>query len=74
LPSPDHLPRLDWLAVLQRTGLDPRRIVIEVTEGLLLHATPNVTERISTLARRMHLAAQAAARKGRGRGVPQTAQ
>ena len=64
LPSPDHLPRLDWLAVLQRMGLDPRRIVIEITEGLLLHATPNVTERISTLARRMHLAAQAAARKG----------
>nr|WP_314626118.1 EAL domain-containing protein [uncultured Noviherbaspirillum sp.] len=49
LSSPDNLPRLDWLAVLEKMGLDTRSIVIEITEGLLLHATPKVTERISLL-------------------------
>ena len=49
LSLPDHLPRLDWLAVLATMGLDTRSIVIEITEGLLLHATPRVTERISML-------------------------
>ncbi|MDB5759715.1 MAG: hypothetical protein JWM30_3004 [Burkholderia sp.] len=49
LSSSDNLPRLDWLAFLKGLGLDTRNIVIEITEGLLLHATPKVTERISSL-------------------------
>jgi diguanylate cyclase (GGDEF)-like protein/PAS domain S-box-containing protein len=49
LSSPDNLPRLDWLAVLEKMGVDTRSIVIEITESLLLHATPKVTERISAL-------------------------
>jgi EAL domain-containing protein (putative c-di-GMP-specific phosphodiesterase class I) len=49
LSAPDNLPRLDWLGFLNEIGLDTRNIVIEITEGLLLHATPRVTERISSL-------------------------
>jgi diguanylate cyclase (GGDEF)-like protein/PAS domain S-box-containing protein len=51
LSSPDSLPHLDWIAFLQKMGLDTRNIVIEITEGLLLHANAQVTERISALRR-----------------------
>jgi len=51
LSSPDSLPELDWLAFLERLGLDTSSIVIEITEGLLLQATPTVNERISLLRR-----------------------
>jgi diguanylate cyclase (GGDEF)-like protein/PAS domain S-box-containing protein len=51
LSSPDNLPRLDWVAHLQKMGLATSNIVIEITEGLLLHATARVTERISSLRR-----------------------
>jgi diguanylate cyclase (GGDEF)-like protein/PAS domain S-box-containing protein len=51
LSSPDKLPRLDWVAHLQKIGLATGNIIIEITEGLLLHATSRVTERISSLRR-----------------------
>jgi diguanylate cyclase (GGDEF)-like protein/PAS domain S-box-containing protein len=49
LSAPDKLPQLDWVDFLHEMGLDTHSIIIEITEGLLLHATPMVTERISSL-------------------------
>jgi diguanylate cyclase (GGDEF)-like protein/PAS domain S-box-containing protein len=51
LTPSDNLARLDWIAFLDRMGLDTRSIVIEITEGLLLHASARVTDRISSLRR-----------------------
>jgi diguanylate cyclase (GGDEF)-like protein/PAS domain S-box-containing protein len=51
LSAPDKVPRMDWVALLQDMGLDTQSIVIEITESLLLRATPKVSERISSLRR-----------------------
>jgi diguanylate cyclase (GGDEF)-like protein/PAS domain S-box-containing protein len=44
-----HLPKLDWAAQLNRIGVDKASIVIEITEGMLLHATPQIQGRIAAL-------------------------
>lgn len=36
----------DWLGFLKRLGLPGSSISIEITEGLLLHASPNVVDRL----------------------------
>lgn len=49
LSSPNGSPKVDLIAHLEKIGLDKRNIVIEITEGVLLHATPQIKERIATL-------------------------
>ncbi|MDE2599959.1 MAG: EAL domain-containing protein [Rhodocyclaceae bacterium] len=36
----------EWLAMIRDHGIDPRRIIIEITEGVLLDERPHVTEQI----------------------------
>jgi diguanylate cyclase (GGDEF)-like protein/PAS domain S-box-containing protein len=45
----EHLPTIDWVAQLDQIGLDKASMVIEITEGMLLHATSQVQERIAAL-------------------------
>lgn len=47
--SSSGLPKVDLITYLDEIGLDKRNIVIEITEGVLLHATPQVRERIALL-------------------------
>lgn len=36
----------DWIAYLRDSGLGGEAIVVEITEGILMEATPNVTEKL----------------------------
>jgi diguanylate cyclase (GGDEF)-like protein/PAS domain S-box-containing protein len=36
----------EWLAMIRDHGIDPQRIIIEITEGVLLDERPHVTEQI----------------------------
>jgi diguanylate cyclase (GGDEF)-like protein/PAS domain S-box-containing protein len=49
LSSSNGLPNVDLITYLDNIGLDNQNIVIEITEGVLLHATPQVKERIASL-------------------------
>lgn len=46
--SKKNLPKLDWIMHLKEIGLDPRSCIIEITEGLLLHATNETMELIAS--------------------------
>lgn len=39
----------EWLAYLEEIGLPPEKIVVEITEGLLLDARPDVIEQLSQM-------------------------
>lgn len=49
LSSSNGSPNVDLITYLDNIGLDNQNIVIEITEGVLLHATPQVKERIASL-------------------------
>lgn len=36
----------EWLAMIRDHGIDPQRIIVEITEGVLLDERPHVTEQI----------------------------
>jgi len=46
LSSKKNLPKMDWIMHLEEIGLDPGSCIIEITEGLLLHATSETMELI----------------------------
>jgi diguanylate cyclase (GGDEF)-like protein/PAS domain S-box-containing protein len=47
--SKNNLPKLDWILHLKEIGLNPSSCIIEITEGLLLHATGETMELIGLL-------------------------
>lgn len=49
LSASNGSPKVDLIAHLDKIGLDKRNIVIEITEGVLLHATPQIKEQMAAL-------------------------
>jgi diguanylate cyclase (GGDEF)-like protein/PAS domain S-box-containing protein len=49
LSSRKDLPKVDWITRLEKIGLDPENVIIEITEGMLLHATHETMETIGLL-------------------------
>jgi len=46
--SKNSLPKMDWIMHLKEIGLDPGRCIVEITEGLLLHATSETMDLIAS--------------------------